>query len=135
MAIKIKTSQEKGYDFEKRFGPILGLKITRGSGNQWTAKGDLAGQGMRGELKHTDKQSFSITKELIRKLMRGLSGDEEPFWAIDLDGEVLIVQRAEDWVASRKKPATAAFINPSKSDIKRATSRVPSLLRQTQDEE
>lgn len=133
--MRTKTSQEKGYDFEKRFGPILGLKITRGSGNQWTAKGDLAGKGMRGELKHTDKQSFSITKELISKLRKACSGDEEPFWAIDLDGEVLIVQRAGDWIASRSKPAEAAFIEPSRSAVKRATSRVPALLRQSEDEE
>lgn len=124
-----KTPQEKGFDFEKRFGPILGLKVVRGSGSQWFAKGDLAGHGMRGELKHTDKQSFSVSRELISKLLSACGVDEEPFWAIDIDGEVLVVQRAGDWIAARTAPAEAQFIQPSKSAVKRASSRVPALLR------
>lgn len=126
------SAQQDGYDFEARFGEILGLEVTRGSGNQWFAKGDLGGHAMRGECKHTGHRSFSVTRDMFAKLMRGLRGSEEPFMAIDVNGEVFIVQRAGDWVASRTEEGHT-FIVPGRGEARRQAARVPALLRDEED--
>lgn len=126
-----KTPQEEGYDFEARFGEILGMDVTRGSGNQWFAKGDLGSGAMLGECKHTTHQSFSVTKALFRKLLASCRGEQEPFMAIDVDGEIFIVQRAGDWIASRTEEGRRFFAE-QRSEAKRQTSRTPLLLRETE---
>jgi hypothetical protein len=123
-----KNSQERGYSFEKVFGDVLGLEPTRGSGNQWFAKMDLNGAAILVSCKHTDAESFRVTKGHLREIQRACTGEQEPALAIDVDGEVFIVQRAGDWIASRTSDA-AQFIEPSKADAKRARSKVPVLLR------
>lgn len=121
------SSQERGYSFEKVFGDVLGLEPTRGSGNQWFAKMDINGAEILVSCKHTDADSFRVTKGHLREIQKACVGEQEPVMAIDVNGEVYIVQRAGDWIASRT--SEASFITPNKSDVKRARTRVPILLR------
>lgn len=133
--MRSKTAQEKGYDFEKEFGAALGVKPTKGSGNQWFAKMDLGDSSILVSCKHTDAESFRLTAAHMREVQAACVGEQEPVEAISVRGEVYVVQRLGDWLAARSKPAEAAFIKPGKSAVKRATAKVPALLRQTEDEE
>lgn len=121
------TSQARGYSFEEVFGEAIGVKPTKGSGNQWFAKMDLNGESILVSCKHTDADSFRVTKGHLREIQKACVGEQEPVMAIDVNGEVYIVQRAGDWIASRTSEAN--FIEPAKADIKRARARVPVLLR------
>lgn len=125
-----KTAQEEGYDFEGRFGAVLGVKPTRGSGNQWTAKMDLGDASVLVSCKHTQAQSFRVEKGHLREIQSHCVGEQEPVMAIDVDGEIFIVQRAGDWIAGRTEEG-GRFIEPSRSEIKRRTARIPALLRET----
>lgn len=133
--MKKKTPQEAGYDFEARFGAVLGIKPTKGSGNQWHAKMDLAGANVLISCKHTEHQSFRVEKGHLNEIRRACVGDQEPVMAIDVDGEIFIVQRAGDWVANMTKEGGAAFIDPSKAEARRRASRLPALFRSTEDQE
>ncbi len=126
--MRSETPQEKGYSFEKTFGAALGMEPTRGSGNQWFAKMDLGGSQVLISCKHTNAQSYRIEKQHLREIQRYCSGMQEPAMAIDIDGEVYVLQRAGDWIASRTEEATR-FIQPQKAEMKRATASVPGLLR------
>lgn len=132
--MKTNTPQEDGYDFEERFGSVLGVRPTRGSGNQWHAKMDLGDGSVLVSCKHTRAGSFRVTKSHLREIQSYCTGTQEPVEAIDVDGEVYIVQRAEDWLAARTT-TEGRFLEPSRAEIKRRTARIPSLLRETQHED
>jgi hypothetical protein len=122
------TPQGRGYSFEKVFGAALGMKPRRGSGSLWYLKLDLGGDTIMIECKHTDASSYRMTKGLLRKIQRFCSGGQEPALAVDIDGEVYVIQKAGDWIASRTVDASK-FIQPQKGDIKRATGKIPALMR------
>lgn len=122
------TPQGRGYSFEKIFGDALGMKPTKGSGNQWFAKMDLGGSQILISCKHTDAQSFRVEKRHLSEIQRACSGGQEPALAIDVDGEVYVLQRAGDWMAARTEDSTK-FIQPQKAAMKRETVRVPGILR------
>lgn len=122
------SPQESGAQFEEVIADALGVKPTRGSGNQWFAKMDVATGHVLFSCKWTGSQSFRVEKGHMREIQGHCEGDQEPALAISVGGEVYVVQRAGDWLAGRTKE-DSAFIEPSKADIKRLTARVPALLR------
>ena len=95
---------------------------------------DLGGAHILVSCKHTDAESFRVTKGHLREVQRACTGEQEPAMAIEVGGEVFVIQRAGDWIASRTSDA-AQFIEPSKADKKRARSRIPVLLRGDNDED
>lgn len=127
--MKTRNAQRRGYDFEARFAKVLGAKPTRGSGSHWTAKMDVSTGSLLVSCKHTDASSFRVTKGHMREIQKECQGEQEPVLAIDVDGEVYIVQRAGDWLAARTAAAGTEYISSSKADVRRATAKVPALLR------
>ncbi len=126
MASSADTPQGRGYAFERDFGDALGIEPTKGSGNQWYAPMDLGDAHILVSCKHTDKNSFSVGRDHLREVRLACRGDQEPALAVSVAGEVYVIQRAGDWLAGRTKEPT---IEPRKDDVKRASARVPGLLR------
>ena len=53
---------------EKKDSIDFGGYIQKGSGNQWSQPGDIKTADFLYDSKHTDKKSFTITKEIWDKL-------------------------------------------------------------------
>lgn len=128
------SSQKHGTRFEKFWAGVFGVKPTRGSGNQWFAKLDVADGSILWSCKHTDKPTFTLTKLLMREVEQaingpgGVGGSTLPGLAISLDEEPFVILRAEDFVRLLQSPA-ANYIVPSKGAQKRARGKTPALLR------
>ena len=78
-------------------------KRTRGSGNQWSAKGDVKTDIFLIENKTTDKHSFSITAKLWGKIWEeAIRSQRIPLLSIRLnkDGQNLIVIDERDFLES-----------------------------------
>lgn len=131
------SPQNLGRLFEKELAKELGLQIVPGSGNQWHSKLDLKGKLARWSLKYTGAKSFTITQHDVTEAVeatQGISGDGSiPVWAIRLQSpefdlillrknDFLLLQEGEIRIVGDDSP-------PKKSDIRRARSHVPVLLR------
>lgn len=136
--MKKKTPQEKGYEFERDWAEIFGVKPVKGSGSLWYLKLDVGTSHVLFSCKHTDHQSFRVTKDLMREAVTaingpgGSGGETEPGLAISVDGEIFVVQRAGDWLRGRTEEGMA-FIKPDKGEAKRRRSKVPSMMRDLDD--
>jgi hypothetical protein len=125
------NAQSRGYEFEEKFAEALGAKPIKGSGSLWYAKLDIDGHGqVLFSLKHTDAQSFRVTKGLMAEAVREATGEQEAALAVSVDGEVFVVQRAAEWIEARKDKSKTAFIPQTKSEIKSKSARIPYMLRE-----
>lgn len=137
--MKKKTAHEKGYAFEEQWAAIFGTKPTKGSGALWWLKMDVGTSHVLFSCKHTDHQSFRVTKDLFRELIDAISGpggigsESEPALAISVDGEIFVVQRADDWVRGRTEDGMG-FIRPDKGTEKRRRAKLPAMLRDAEAE-
>lgn len=127
------TPQKAGTRFELFWARVFGVRPTRGSGNQWFAKLDVPdGGAILWSCKHTDAESFRLTKHIMREAQEaatgmGSSGEMIPGVATAVDGEVLVTLRAEDFL--RMFTANVAYITPSRGEQKRARAKIPELMR------
>jgi hypothetical protein len=125
--------QKTGRRFEKFWASLFGVKPVKGSGSLWYAKLDVSDASIMWSCKHTDDQSFRVSKELMREAEEavlgqgGVGGETIPGLAVSVDGEVLVTLRAEDFL--RLFQSQGKWIPKSKGEEKRARSRIPSLLR------
>lgn len=55
---------------EKSICEYYGLKPTPASGAHWKNKGDATAEGVRIEIKETDKESLSVKKEWLTKITK-----------------------------------------------------------------
>lgn len=130
------SSQKHGTRFEKFWAKIFGVEPTRGSGNQWFAKLDVGDGSILWSCKHTDSESFSMTKKLMREAEDaingpgGVGGTTLPGIATSLDGDVYVTLRAEDFLRIVQSDAVT-YVTPSMGAQKRARSKIPALLRDT----
>lgn len=135
------SAQDEGREFEKELADELGLSVVPGSGNQWYSQLDLIGRGVRWSLKYTREKSFRLTQEDVREAVvatQGVSGDGSiPLWAVRLGTEEydLIIMRKNDFLLMQEGELTLIGNDepPKKSEIRRARSRVPILLREEDD--
>jgi hypothetical protein len=134
-----RTPQEKGFDFEDAFAKALGVKPQPGSGSVWWAKLDVYDTQILWSLKHTTKETFKITRGLISEVVRnvfsfgGVGPSTIPGVAVALEhDDVYVVLRAEDFM--RLVTEQRQYVAASKDSAKRATARLPALLRDDEDE-
>jgi hypothetical protein len=128
------SPQRTGRRFEAFWARVFGVEPTRGSGNQWHARLDVGDGAILWSCKHTDADSFRLSRELMREAEAaingpgGVGGKTLPGIAVSLDGEVYCVLRAEDFLRLLKTEG-AAYIPPSRGEQKRSRSKIPALLR------
>ena len=127
--------QKTGRRFETFWASVFGVKPVKGSGALWYAKLDVAdGGSILWSCKHTDDASFRVSKALFREAedavigQGGVGGDTIPGLAVSVDGEVIVALKAEDFLRMFKK--NVKWIEPTKSEQKRARSKIPSILRE-----
>lgn len=135
--MKERTAQQRGYDFEKEWADVLGAKVTKGSGNQWWARMDVPDGVFLWSLKATTKKGFRLTKGLMQEVWTAIvglggKGEAEAGMAIDIDGDKFVVIPAETF--ARLMRENVKYIKPTKADVKRASSKVPLLMRGDDDE-
>lgn len=129
------SSQKHGNRFERFWAGLFGVKPTRGSGNQWFAKMDVGDGAILWSCKHTDHESFSLSKKLMREAEGaingpgGVGGSTLPGIATSLEGEVFVTLRAEDFLRLMSHP-NARYIEPSKGEQKRNRAKLPAILRE-----
>jgi len=89
---KEKSLKDRSVEYEEQAAEKFGGKRVKGSGNQPNSRGDIdiKDQELMIEHKFTDKQSFSISKKLLRKVEKDA---ELRCWAININisGDDLIV--------------------------------------------
>lgn len=129
------SAQKTGYRFEKWWARIFGVEPTRGSGNQWYAKLDVADGSILWSLKSTDAESFRLTKALMREVQDaitgpgGIGGDVIPGIAVAVDQEPYVVLRAEDFMRLAQSDEIK-YMRPTKANQKRARAKMTALERQ-----
>lgn len=131
------TPQQAGRRFERFFAKVFGVEPTPGSGNQWFSKLDVPGGAILWSLKWTKHESISITKALLRECDKAIHEDGNNCIAgiaasIDDGGEVIVAMRWSD--LQRILTTGEATMRPSKGEQKRINSRVPSLLRDAEED-
>lgn len=130
-------AQQAGRDWEKRFAKLVGAELVPGSGSAWYAKLDVNGISVLWSLKWTGKETFTVTKSLVREAVHavdapgGVGGGVLPGVAIEVDGESFVMFRASDFVGAleSEKPLTYQSADPKGAEARRAASRIPALLR------
>lgn len=126
-----------GTEFEKEMEKELGLTRVPGSGNQWYSKLDLIGKAARWSLKYTSSKSYRLTQSDVDEAVeatQSLTGDARvPLMLIRLEDEEydLVVIRKRDFFAWQNREIDLSGIEEKikPSDIRRARSKVPALLR------
>lgn len=130
--------QKTGRRFEAFWASLFGVKPVKGSGSLWYAKLDVNDASILWSCKHTEDQSFRVSKELMREAetavigQGGIGGETIPGIATSVQGEVYITLHAEDFL--RLFQQDSKWIPKSKGEEKRARSRIPSLLRDQEEE-
>lgn len=125
--------QQAGIDYEKKLAALVGGRLTPGSGNQWFAKGDISTRVVKWWLKHTGKQSFTISKAILREAI--VAANEEgaiPAWAFDIAGEDFILMRGNDFRMLQEEEEK--IIPSNKSAAKRRLASTSVLRRSMHDE-
>ena len=84
---------------EKNDREILGGKRTPGSGNKWSAPGDIKSEDFLVECKDTEKKSYSISKARWTKIANeALFSYRLPMMSIRIQELDLVVVAREDWL-------------------------------------
>jgi len=84
---------------EKNDRAILGGKRTPGSGNKWSAPGDIKSGDFLVECKDTEKKSYSISKARWTKIANeALFSYRLPMMSIRIQELDLVVVAREDWL-------------------------------------
>lgn len=127
-------AQRRGYDFEEKFADLFGVEVQKGSGSVWYAKLDVADSTILWSCKSTDAQSFRLSRDTMREPQEaingpgGIGGSTIPGVATSVDGEVFVTLRAEDFLRLADS-GELRYNESSKANAKRARSKVPGLLR------
>jgi hypothetical protein len=121
-----------GTEFEHDLARELGLQRVPGSGNRWFAKLDIRGRGTRWSLKATDDNGFRVDEGMLDEAINACESiggtGETPVWAVRIRAGDFIIMRADDWIRFMKEESFS--IPQTKSEERRARSKVPQLLRE-----
>lgn len=129
-----KTPQEEGFEFEKWFANLFDAKLQPGSGSQWFAKLDVDGNTILWSLKSTSKDTLTLSRAILREAIEhaGRAG-MMPGWAGQVDGERLVVLRADDLARLFEEQATLR--RQRKADARRDRAKLPVALRHAIEDE
>jgi hypothetical protein len=134
------TPQQGGGRFEAFWAKLLGTEPTIGSGNQWTAPMDVGDGKLLWSLKHSSKDTLrwgsKRVKELMGEIRAHLKGEPSTIPALAVhedDGSTWVVLAAEDFLRMVQQ-GNHQYVTPSRGEQKRLRSRVPALLRDSEDE-
>lgn len=132
------TAQARGYAWDRELANRLGkgARAHPGSGNRILQLD--AGQGLLlASGKHTDADSMRVTQAMIDETVAAVLGPEamqggyNSFLAVhfgeDLSGPALAVLDLDLYISQIKAPP--AIVPSTKRDDQRATSRLPSFMR------
>lgn len=133
------TPQKAGRRFEAFWASLFGVEPVKGSGSLWYAKLDVSDASILWSCKHTEDKSFRVSSDLMREAQQaitgqgGVGGETIPGIATSVDGDVYVTLRAHDFLSLFQKEGK--WIPKSKGEEKRARSRIPSLLRDQEEDE
>jgi hypothetical protein len=125
----------KGFDFEEKFAEEIGAKLVPGSGNGWFARQDVDGCRKLWQLKSTTTKKNPIDLDVIRDTIDavegpgGVGGDVEPGWALEIGGEVFVMERLSDWKRRFTESERIIIGSEEKAQAKRRLARTPQLFR------
>lgn len=133
--------QERGALFEKVFSKVISGKVQPQSGGGWRAKLDIKSSKFLVSCKSTKHKSFSVHKDHFAELKRHLTGvggegdgDRMGVFAVEMDGEVYIVQRCDDWLELITS-TEAEPLKPNKTQQKRINAGTPAIMRKMMESE
>ena len=93
-----KRKRQKWQSQEKKAAKRMGGKLTPGSGNQWAAKSDVRTKKLLVECKRTDKSTYSLRLDTLRKVeLEALRLGLVPVLLVELDGHEYAVLRGTDY--------------------------------------
>lgn len=127
------TPQELGREFERFWAKLFGGSVTPASGARWYSKLDVKTRGMLWSLKFTSFRSFPLTQEVLSEAFEAATGIGSegviPALGIRVGSEAfdVVVLRRDDFLAMVREGVS--FVEPTRSDVKKARSKVPILLR------
>lgn len=133
------STTDFGNAFERKLSGLLQGRVQPRSGGGYWAKLDVRGRGILASCKATKNASFPVNEPLFAEIDAeinapgGLGGDTIGILAIEVRGEVFVVQRAEDWVNLHTNDDVQK-LDASKVEARRRAARVPSLMREFADE-
>ena len=85
---------------EKRLALDIGGKTVSGSGSKWTAKGDAKSVKFLVEAKETEKESYSLKKQIFEKIyMEALKEGREPVMQIRIQNVKVAIISWEHFLA------------------------------------
>ena len=123
--------QEEGRKWEEIWKRTVQGQNVIGSGNQFE-KLDVRGRKIQWSNKWSGKETFTLTQALIQEFVDaveapgGTGSARMGALAIRLPHNDVVVMRASDFLELMKEPP---IIQAEKADNRRATARVPQLLR------
>lgn len=124
------SPQEQGREWEVTFSTMIGGTQVPGSGNQWHSKMDVKGNSILWSCKWTGNTGFLITNKVWQEVVDAVDGPGGtgaiPGLAIRTAEADVVVLRVEDFLELLRQPPIIAAV---KADNRRATARVPQLLR------
>ena len=83
------SHRERSAKQERAAADRYGARVVGGSGSTPLSKGDFQKRGlMRGECKFTDKKSYSLKLEDLKKLENEVRGDEGPVFEIQFSSDI-----------------------------------------------
>lgn len=133
------TAQDRGRFFEALWAKLFGVEVQKGSGSVWYAKLDVADSQILWSCKHTDAESFRVSRPVMKEAQEavtgqgGVGGKIIPGLAYRTgDGELYVTLLAEDFLRLAES-GDIQYVEPSKANAKLARSRVPQLLRSDPD--
>lgn len=130
------TPQKKGREFEVEHAKALEGELIPGSGNQWHRKMDVRDGVILWSCKSTDAASFRLKRDDIDEVVGAVEGpggvdNAIPGLAIRIgnpDYDVVVL-RKDDFLKLIEEDIR--YLPQDKSQVKRETSKVPELLRES----
>jgi hypothetical protein len=130
---------DHGFAFEESFAKEMGAELQPGSGNQWWARQDIDGCKKLWQLKSTKNKVNPVNLDVIKDTIDaveapgGVGGDYEPGWALEIGGEVFVMERLSDWKRRFTEKEKLSLGVEGKSEAKRRMARTSQLLRDIDD--
>lgn len=131
------TPQEKGREYERELAARLGAKEVPGSGATPFRKLDVEGSSFLVSAKHTDHDSFRLTRSDLREARTavsgagGVGGDFHPLMVLrvgGVDGSEVVVMELDTFIGMMKGEFQFGK-DTSKGEARRERSRTPALFR------
>ena len=134
------TPQETGRRFEGFWARLFGTEPTKGSGNLWWMPLDVGFAVFRMSLKYSSKARLRFGDYSMKALLNEADAARESDTDIGVvvthsqgEGETIVSLRAIDFLRLIKS-GDIKYVTASKGEQKRARARIPSLLRDDEED-